>query len=159
MLAVEMNWDLFNRYQDAFSPITLIGTGVAVVVAIWLVFQVRARFREDSGRADDKLEMLTQFRDLHQQGELTEDEYRLIKSRLARDAARQLDATSTSKQQSAKAAVGAVQREGSTEKTDDTVQDDKNRQVSRSTDEPPNLNSTTVKTMQWDESGKMLDSN
>jgi hypothetical protein len=96
---------------------------------------------------------------LHQQGELTEDEYRLIKSRLARDAARQFDATSTSKQQSAKAAIETAQREGSTEKTDDTVQDDKNRQVSRSTDEPPNLNSTTVKSMQWDESGKMLDSN
>ena len=145
MLAVQIDWDRFSRYQDAFSPITLIGTGIAVAVGIWLVFHVRARFREDSGRADGNLEMLTQFRDLRQQGELTEDEYRLIKSRLARNATRQLDATSTTKQQSAKAAVEAVQREGSTEKTDDTVQDDTNRQVSRSTDEPPNLNSATVK--------------
>jgi hypothetical protein len=63
MLAVEMNWDLLNRYQDVMSPTTLVGTIIAATVAVWLIFQVRARFREDSGRADDKLEMLTQFRD------------------------------------------------------------------------------------------------
>jgi hypothetical protein len=145
MLAVEMNWDLLNRYQDAMSPTTLVGTIIAAAVAVWLIFQVRARFREDSGRADDKLEMLTQFRELHQQGELTEDEYRLIKGRLARDAARQMDATPKTTMKSAIAAGGDVQQEGGTGNTGETVQDDSNRQVSRSTDEPPNLNSATVK--------------
>lgn len=138
MLAVEMNWDLLNRYQDAMSPTTLVGTIIVAAFAVWLIFQVRARFREDTGRADDKLEMLTQFRELHQQGELTEDEYRLIKGRLARDAARQMDATPNSTWKSAKAADGKVQQEGGTE---NTVQDDTNRQESRSTDERPNLNS------------------
>ncbi len=145
MLAVEMNWDLLNRYQDVMSPITLVGTIIAATVAVWLIFQVRARFREDSGRADDKLEMLTQFRELRQQGELTEDEYRLIKGRLAHDAARQMDATPKTTMKSAKAAVGDVQQEGGTGNAGETVQDDSNRQVSRSTDEPPNLNSATVK--------------
>ncbi|MDB5343637.1 MAG: hypothetical protein JWP89_2014 [Schlesneria sp.] len=145
MLAVEMNWDLLNRYQDAMSPTMLVGTIIAATVAVWLIFQVRARFREDSGRADDKLEMLTQFRELRQQGELTEDEYRLIKGRLARDAARQMDATPKTIMKSAKAAGGDVQQEGGTGNTGETVQDDSNRQVSRSTDEPPNLNSATVK--------------
>lgn len=138
MLAVEMNWDLLNRYQDAMSPTTLVGTIIVAAFAVWLIFQVRARFREDTGRADDKLEMLTQFRELHQQGELTEDEYRLIKGRLARDAARQLDANPNTTWKSAKLADGKVQQEGGTE---NTVQDDSNRQVSRSTDERPNLNS------------------
>jgi hypothetical protein len=138
MLAVEMNWDLLNRYQDAMSPTTLVGTIIVAAFAVWLIFQVRARFREDTGRADDKLEMLTQFRELHQQGELTEDEYRLIKGRLARDAARQLDANPNTTWKSAKPADGKVQQEGGTE---NTVQDDSNRQVSRSTDERPNLNS------------------
>ena len=138
MLAVEMNWDLLNRYQDAMSPTTLVGTIIVAAFAVWLIFQVRARFREDTGRADDKLEMLTQFRELHQQGELTEDEYRLIKGRLARDAARQLDANLNTTWKSAKPADGKVQQEGGTE---NTVQDDSNRQVSRSTDERPNLNS------------------
>ncbi len=145
MLAVEMNWDLLNRYQDAMSPTTLVGTLIVATVAVWLIFQVRARFREDSGRADNKLEMLTQFRELHQQGELTEDEYRLIKGRLARDAARQMDATPKTTRKSAKPADGDVQQEGGTGNAGETVQDDSNRQVSRSTDEPPNLNSATVK--------------
>jgi len=158
MLAVEVNWDLLDRYQDAMSPVTLIGAVIAAAVAVWLVFQVRARFREDSGRADDKLEMLTQFRELHQQGELTEDEYRLIKGRLAREAAHQMNTTPKTIRESAKGAVGAVQQEGGTGKTGETVRDDANRQVSRSMDEPPNLNSATVKSVERDESGKMPDS-
>ena len=47
---------------------------------------MKSCFREDSDDADQTLEMLTQFRDLHQEGGLSDDEFRLIRSRLARSA-------------------------------------------------------------------------
>lgn len=157
MLAVEVDWDLFNRYQNAMTPTTMLGVVLVVSISAWLIVRLRARFREDSGRADDKLEMLTQFRELHQQGELTEDEYRLIKSRLAREAAGRLATTSTTTRKSAGSAVQGVWNEGGTEKADGTGQDDANRQESRSTDEPPNQNSATVKPPEWNASGKSPD--
>ncbi|MBS0204418.1 MAG: hypothetical protein JSS49_16050 [Planctomycetes bacterium] len=124
MLAVQMDWDLFNKYKGAVSPVTLLGVVIAVTVACWLVFHLRARFREDSGRADDKLEMLTQFRELHQQGELTEDEYRLIKGRLARDAASLMAVTPGGARDSAVSAEQGVCQEDGTEKTGETGKDD-----------------------------------
>jgi hypothetical protein len=48
-----------------------------------LIVRLRTYFREDAEDADGTLEMLTQFRDLHQEGGLSDDEFRLIKSRLA----------------------------------------------------------------------------
>ena len=153
MLAVDVNWNLFNRYQDVMSLQTLLGLVIAISVAGWLVFRMRARFREDSGRADDKLEMLTQFRELHQQGELTEDEYRLIKSRLVREATARLVTTTTrattsattsaERTKSARGAVEGVRQEGGTEKTGEAGRDDTELPQSRSPDEPPNENSTT----------------
>lgn len=147
MLAVDVNWNLFNRYQDVMSLQTLLGLVIAISVAGWLVFRMRARFREDSGRADDKLEMLTQFRELHQQGELTEDEYRLIKGRLAREATARLATTpattSAGRPKSARGAVEGVRQEGGTEDAGETGRDDTELQQSRSPDEPPNENSTT----------------
>ena len=124
MLAVQMDWDLFHKYKDAVSPVTLWGVMIAVVVACWLVFHLRARFREDSGRADGKLEMLTQFRELRQQGELTEDEYRLIKSRLAREAADLMAVTPRDEWKSAVSAEQGVCQEDGTEKTGETGNDD-----------------------------------
>ena len=147
MLAVDVNWNLFNRYQDVMSLQTLQGLVIAISVAGWLVFRMRARFREDSGRADDKLEMLTQFRELHQQGELTEDEYRLIKGRLAREATARLATTpattSAGRPKSARGAVEGVRQEGGTENAGEAWRDDTELQQSRSPDEPPNENSTT----------------
>ena len=143
MLAVDVNWNLFNRYQDAMSLETLLGAVIAVSVAGWLVYRMRARFREDSGRADDRLEMLTQFRELHQQGGLTEDEYRLIKSRLAREATALLMTASTGKSQPAGGAVGDVRKGGGIEKAGESGRDGKNLEESRFTEEPPNQKSPT----------------
>lgn len=55
-------------------------------LAIWLIIRIRAYFREDAEDADQTLKMLTQFRELHQEGGLSDDEFRLIRSRLANDA-------------------------------------------------------------------------
>lgn len=143
MFAAQVDRELFNQYQGVMTPTTVLGVVVVISVSSWLIFRLRARFREDSGRADERLEMLSQFRDLRQQGELTEDEYRLIKSRLARETVGQLAATSTGPQQSADHATQPVRQEGGTEKTGETGQDDMDLHESRSTDEGPKLNSAT----------------
>lgn len=143
MLTEHLNWDLFNRYKTAMTPMTLLGVVIAVSVAAWMILRIRARFREDAGRADDKLELLSQFRELRQQGELTEDEFRLIKSRLAREAVGTLSATSAATRSSANAAERVASREGGTEKTGESGRDDTHLEQSRSHEEPPNLNSAT----------------
>jgi hypothetical protein len=157
MLAVDVNWNLFNRYQDVMSLETLLGLVIAVSVAGWLVHRMRARFREDSGRADAKLEMLTQFRELHQQGELTEDEYRLIRSRLAREAGSLFVSTSADKTKPARGAVGDVRQEGGTEKAGETGRDDGDLDKSRSAFEPPNQKSTALTPLEWNASGMSPD--
>ena len=55
----------------------------AVTLTIWLIGRLRSHFREDADDADQTLEMLSQFRNLHQQGGLSNDEFRLIRSRLS----------------------------------------------------------------------------
>lgn len=142
MLAAELDWELFDRYKNVVTPATLVVVVIAVAVAAWMISRLRARFREDSGRADGKLEMLSQFRDLKLQGELTEDEFRLIKSRLARDASGLLVPKPSATRDSARPAEQPAMQEGGTEKTGETGQDDTHLEQSRSLNEPPNLNST-----------------
>lgn len=82
MQAVEVNWEKVRQLGGSLAPwqwglVVLVGS-----IGVWSLFQLRAWFREDDGRADGHLEMLTQFRDLHRRGGISEDEYRLIKSRL-----------------------------------------------------------------------------
>lgn len=80
------NWNRWQQYQQAMSPWQWCLTIGAVIVAIWLIVRLRSYFREDADDADQPMEMLTQFRDLHQQGGLSDDEFRLIRSRLAKAA-------------------------------------------------------------------------
>ena len=78
-----IDWNRWYQYQQTM-PLWQWGVViVAVSVAIWLIVRLRSYFREDADDADQTLEMLTQFRDLHQQGGLSDDEFRLIRSRLA----------------------------------------------------------------------------
>lgn len=58
---------------------------VVVVLAVLFGFGIwlRARFRDDDGPAEGSLELLNQFRDLRQRGELSEDEFRSIRSQLS----------------------------------------------------------------------------
>lgn len=90
MLAVEVNWEKVRQLGGSLAPwqwglVVLVGS-----IGVWAMFRLRAWFREDDGRADDHLEMLTQFRDLHRQGGISEDEYRLIKSQLVAGHASQM---------------------------------------------------------------------
>jgi len=78
------NTSLLWKLLDA-SLEQWIGFGAALVgvfILIWLVVRVRSRYREDEDPAGDAHEMLLQFRDLHRHGDLTDEEFRSIKSRL-----------------------------------------------------------------------------
>ena len=78
-----VDWNRWHLYQQAMSPWQWGLVVVGIVLSIWLIFWLRSYFREDSENADGTLEMLTQFRELHQEGGLSDDEFRLIRSRLA----------------------------------------------------------------------------
>ncbi len=56
---------------------------VTLAVLVWIVLQIRAWYRESDDPAESTHEMLTQYREMHERGELSEEEFRLIKSRLA----------------------------------------------------------------------------
>ena len=79
-----VDWGRWNLYQQAMSPWQWGIVVVGIVASIWLIFWLRSYFREDSENADGTLEMLSQFRELHQEGGLSDDEFRLIRSRLTR---------------------------------------------------------------------------
>lgn len=55
---------------------------VSIIVLSWLIVRIRSRFREDEGPTAQDHELLLQFRDLHRQGDLTDGEFRSIKSRI-----------------------------------------------------------------------------
>ena len=55
---------------------------VTLAVFSWIVLQIRARYRESDDPAESTHEMLTQYRELHERGELSKEEFRLIKSQL-----------------------------------------------------------------------------
>lgn len=78
-------WKLLNDGPDAttlelafWSVVVL----AAVVVLIWAVVRIRARFRDDDDPAAVDRSMLLGLGELHRQGDLSEAEYRSIKSQL-----------------------------------------------------------------------------
>jgi len=70
-------WKLLNR-----SLWELIGLGLAILVMVWLIMQIRSWLTGDDDPADGDHELLMSIRDLKREGDLTDDEYRSIKSRL-----------------------------------------------------------------------------
>ena len=155
MLAVTVDWNLLRQLTGTLAPWQWAVTLVAACVGVWFIFQLRAWFREDSGRADDNLEMLTQFRDLHRQGELSEDEYRLIKRQLIAGRGPQLMAGqgSPASAKTADQPQPANGKDGPHDATDGE---------SRSSDKPPTMEAETRDTTDSEhtikqESGKNLD--
>lgn len=48
------------------------------------MIRIRSRYRDNEDPAAAEQQMLAQIRDLHRQGDLSEDEYRSIKGRLVK---------------------------------------------------------------------------
>lgn len=120
MLAAVLKWNVLQKLGETFAPWHWALLLVILGVSCWFIFQLRAWFHEDSGRAEDSLELLKQFGELHRRGGLTEDEYRLIKGRLASNHVQQLQECQHAQRQ-AKTAVELLSNEqavGSTNEND-----------------------------------------
>ncbi|MGE0608760.1 MAG: hypothetical protein AB7O62_16820 [Pirellulales bacterium] len=72
-------WQILNT-RTAQVAVWLALLASLVVVGIYIIQKVRAGF---TGRGPASSEMLTSFRELHSQGQLSDAEYRNIKTKLA----------------------------------------------------------------------------
>ncbi|MES2790945.1 MAG: hypothetical protein V4719_15140 [Planctomycetota bacterium] len=72
------------QFMDRLNVYATAGIAlVAIAVLIWLILRIRGWFFESEDSDEPLEEMLTQFRQLKRDGELSEEEYRLISQRLA----------------------------------------------------------------------------
>ena len=78
--------DLFER-SEARLAILAAAVAVLIAVGIYVVAKVRRSFMESGPGAGD---LITNFRELHSRGELSDEEYRNIKATLAARLQRQL---------------------------------------------------------------------
>ena len=74
--------DLFQEF--AGSALTFLGLILVIGIGLWIVSRIRSRLADDEGSATGDHRLLSQIADLKEQGDLTEEEYRSIKGRLAK---------------------------------------------------------------------------
>jgi len=72
-------WEVVRR--TTLAALSLI---VAISVAILLIHLIRTRYRDNNDPTADETQMLLHVRELRREGDLSEDEYRSIKGRLAK---------------------------------------------------------------------------
>jgi uncharacterized membrane protein len=72
-------WD-YLRTSSAQLTLGVAAVAILVAVGIYVVGRVKSSFREDGISTN---EMLTNFRELHSRGELSDVEYRTIKATLS----------------------------------------------------------------------------
>ncbi|AMV21865.1 hypothetical protein VT03_28445 [Planctomyces sp. SH-PL14] len=60
----------------------LIGVVVALCLLGWLILKLREWLNEDDGSAVDSTMLLTQFREMQSEGDLSDEEFRSIKRKL-----------------------------------------------------------------------------
>jgi len=70
-------WKFFKASALPFAGLVLI-----LLLAAWLIAWIRNRYRGHEDHAAASAQMLLQFRELHREGDLSEEEYRSIKNRL-----------------------------------------------------------------------------
>lgn len=76
--------DIEAQFMDRLNVYATAGLALlAIGVLVWLILRIRSWFFESEDSDEPLEEMLTQFRQLKREGELTEEEYRLISQRLS----------------------------------------------------------------------------
>lgn len=83
-----MNGQRLDQLKDGLKGtlpdfFDLVWIAVGVSVLIWVTFRIRAWFREGDASAGHNTNLLFDLRELHRQGGLSDEEFRLIKSQLA----------------------------------------------------------------------------
>jgi len=76
---------LVSRFFEAgiLEWLSFFATILAFAVILWLVFRIRAWLSDDVDAAESEQELLIQMMEMHREGDLSEEEYRSIKHRLA----------------------------------------------------------------------------
>ena len=59
-----------------------LAASLAILGTVWVFCRIKAWYCEDSDTAGSETEMLLQIRELRREGDLSDEEYRSIKSRL-----------------------------------------------------------------------------
>ncbi len=85
-----------ERMSEALNPVIpglweLAAYAIAVAVLVWLTLRIRAWFREDDAGTGRNNDLLTDIRELHRQGGLSDEEFRLIKTQLVGGLKEELD--------------------------------------------------------------------
>jgi hypothetical protein len=86
-----MSWGHFLDYLQGPGPRVVFWLALAaalVTISVFAIGKIRQGFRESGADASN---LITNFRDLHSQGELSDEEYRTIRARLAERLQRQLE--------------------------------------------------------------------
>jgi len=83
-----MNWGkAFQRLMHWLPNVwETLALGAALLMLIWLTLRLRSWFRDDAADNDPALDLLADMKELHDEGGLTEEEFRSIKTRLAQAA-------------------------------------------------------------------------
>ncbi|MBS0261965.1 MAG: hypothetical protein JSS02_08405 [Planctomycetes bacterium] len=68
-------------WHQAIYP--LLGVSALILVLAVAVYLIRSWMRENDGPDDSAHDLLTEYREMHSRGELTDEEYRIIKGRMA----------------------------------------------------------------------------
>lgn len=63
---------------------TWIGLAFAILVLAWIISRLRALFRSDDDPAENTNQMLSEIREMYEEGKLSEEEFRSIKGRLTK---------------------------------------------------------------------------
>ena len=75
---------LFDRMGPVFPGLLeTAGIAVGLVLLLWGTLRLRAWFRDSAARDESPAVLLSEMHELHREGGLSEEEFRLIKSRLA----------------------------------------------------------------------------
>ncbi len=79
----------WNVLKDVLGPaapgtIEFVGMSVGVIVLIWVTLRIKAWFRDDEARDENPVHLLSELEEMRREDGLTDEEFRLIKSRLAK---------------------------------------------------------------------------
>jgi uncharacterized membrane protein len=63
---------------------TWVGLIFAILLLAWVVYRLRALFRSDDDPDENANQMLSEIREMYEEGKLSEEEFRSIKGRLTK---------------------------------------------------------------------------
>jgi hypothetical protein len=85
-----MRWDLFWSLEPEILVLWLAVLAGLVSVAVYVILKIRAKTLQNEPHTS---ELLSKFRDLHSQGELSDEEFRTIKTTLAAELQKEISDT------------------------------------------------------------------